>query len=51
MVAGHQIDRASWGVLAVTEPWDKDQVREGRGVPNQIEVQGKEDRNEIAKFG
>jgi len=40
------------GVLAVTEPRDEDhwQVREGRGVPNQVEVRGREDRNEITTF-
>jgi len=37
-------------VLAVTEPPDEDQVREGRGVPNQAEVRGREDRNEITTF-
>jgi len=40
MVAGRWSDRAGWGVLAVTEPRDEDQVREGRGVPNQVEVRG-----------
>jgi len=47
MVAGRQSDRAGWGVLAVTVPRDEDQVREGRGKPNQVEVRGREDRNEI----
>jgi len=37
-------------VLAVTEPRDEDQVRKGKGVPDQIEVRGKEDRNEIKTF-
>jgi len=50
MVAGRQSDRAGWGVLAVTEPRDEDQVREGRGVPDQVEVRGREDRNEITTF-
>jgi len=50
MVAGHLSDRTGWGVLAVTEPRDEDQVREGKGVPDQIEVRGKEDRNEITTF-
>jgi len=50
MVAGCRGDRAGWGVLAVTEPRDEDQVREGRGVPNQVEVRGSEDRNEITTF-
>ena len=36
--------------MAVTEPRDKDQVREGKGVPDQIEVRGKADRNEITTF-
>jgi len=49
-VAGRRSDRAGWGVLAVTEPRDEDQVREGKGVPNQGEVRGKEDRNEITTF-
>jgi len=31
------------GCLAVTEPRDEDQVRGGRGVPNQVEVRGRED--------
>ena len=38
------------GCLAVTEPRDIDQVRGGRGVPNQVEVQGREDRNESMTF-
>jgi len=38
------------GVLAVTKPRDEDQVRRGRGVPNQVEVRGREDRNEITTF-
>jgi len=50
MVVGRQSDRAGWGVLAVTEPWDEDQVREGKGMPDQLEVRGKEDRNEITTF-
>jgi len=50
MVAGRQSVRAGWGVLAVTEPGDEDQVREGKGVPDQIEVRGKEDQNEITTF-
>jgi len=50
MVAGRQSDRAGWGVLAVTEPQDEDQVREGKGVPNRVEVRGREDRNEITTF-
>jgi len=49
-VAGRQSDRAGWEVLAVTEPRDEDQVSEGRGEPNQVEVQGREDRNEITTF-
>ena len=47
MVAVRRTDRAGCGVLAVTEPRDEDQVREGRGMPNQVEVRGREDRNEI----
>ena len=49
VVAGHQSDRAGWGVMAVTEPRDEDQLREGRAVPNRVEVGGREDRklNEI----
>jgi len=51
MVAGGQGDPAGWGgVLAVTEPRDEDQVRGGRGVPSQVEVRGREDRNEITTF-
>jgi len=50
MVAGRRGDRAGWGVLAVTEPRDEDQVKEGRGVPNQVEVRGRKDRNEITTF-
>jgi len=50
MVVGRQSDRIGWGVLAVTEPRDEDQVREGKGVPDQIEVRGKEDRKEITTF-
>ena len=50
MVAGRRSDRAGWGVWAVTEPRDEDQVREGKGVPNQVEVRGREDRNEITSF-
>jgi len=38
------------GVLAVTEPWDEDQVRGGRCVPNQVEVRRREDRNKISTF-
>jgi len=37
-------------VLAVTEPRDEDQVREGKDVPDQIEERGKEDRSEITTF-
>jgi len=50
MVAGRLSDRTGWGVLAVTEPRDEDQVREGKGVPDQIEVRGKQDRSEITPF-
>jgi len=50
MVARRRGDRVGWGVLAVTEPRDEDQVMEGRGVPNQIEVQGRVDRNDIMTF-
>ena len=50
MVAGCQGDRTGWGVLAITEPRDEDQVREGKGVPDQIEVRGREDRNKITTF-
>jgi len=50
MVAGRKSDRARWGVLAVTEPWDEDQVRQGRGEPYQVEVRGREVRNEITTF-
>jgi len=38
------------GVVAVTEPRDEDQVRGGRGLPNQVEVRGRKDRNEITTF-
>jgi len=41
---------AGWGVLAVTEPRDENQVREGKGVPKRVEVRGREDRNEITTF-
>jgi len=51
MVAGRQSDQPGWGVLAVTEPRDEDQGREGKGVPNRVEVRGREDRNEITTFG
>jgi len=50
MVAGRQSDRAGWEVLAVTEPRDEDQVRERKGVPNGVEVRGREERNEIMTF-
>jgi len=50
IVAGRQSDRAGWGVLAVTEPQDKNQVRERKGVANRVEVRGREDRNEITTF-
>ena len=50
MVAGRQSDRTGWGVLAVTEPRYEDQVGEGKGVPDQVEVRGKEDRGEITTF-
>jgi len=49
-VAGRQSDRAGWGVLAVTEPRDEDQVRGGRAVPNQVEVRGREARKDITSF-
>ena len=49
-MVGRQSDLAGWGVLAATEPRDEDQVREGKGVPDQIEIGGKEDRNEIRTF-
>jgi len=38
------------GVLGVSEPRDGDQVKGGRGVPNQLEVPGREDRNKITTF-
>jgi len=51
VVAGRQ---SGWtrggGVLAVTEPRDEDQVRGGRGGPNQVEVRGRENGNEITTF-
>jgi len=50
MVVGRQSDKAGGGVLAVTEPRDEDQVRKGKAAPDQIEVQGKEDRNDITTF-
>jgi len=50
MVAGRQSDLAGWGLVAVTEPRDEDQVREGKGVPKRVEVRGREDRNEITTF-
>jgi len=50
MVAGRQGDRARWEVLAITEPRGEDQVRGGRGVPNQVEVREREDQNEIMTF-
>ena len=34
-------------MLAITEPRDEDQVGEGKGVPNEVEVRGREDQNEI----
>jgi len=43
MVAGRRSDQAGWGLLAVPEPRDKDQAREGRCVPNEVEVRGRED--------
>jgi len=45
-----QSDRGAWGVLAVTEPRDEEQVREGKGAPDRTEVRGKEDRDEITTF-
>ena len=39
------------GVLGVTGPRDEDQVRGGRGEPNQVEVRGREDRKKITTFG
>jgi len=50
MEAGRQSDRAGWGVLAVTEPRDEDQMRERKGVPNRVKVRGREDRNESTTF-
>jgi len=50
MVARRQSDRAGWRVLAVTEPRGEYQVREGKGVPNRVQVRGREDRNEITIF-
>ena len=41
-----QPNRVGW-CLAVTELRGEDQVRGESGVPNQVEVRGKEDRNEI----
>jgi len=38
------------GVLAVTELRDEDPVGQGRGVPNQVELRGREDRNKITPF-
>jgi len=43
MVAGHRSDRAAWGVLTVIEPRDEDQVREGNGVPDPVQVCVRED--------
>jgi len=50
MVAGGQATEPGGGLLAVTEPRDEDKVREGKGVPNRVEVRGREDRNEIRTF-
>ena len=51
MVAGRRSYRTGWeGILAVTEARDEDQVRGGRGVPNQVEVREREDGNEITTF-
>jgi len=51
MVAERQGDRTGWkGVLAITEARDEDRVRGGRGVPNQVDVRGREDRNETTTF-
>jgi len=47
---GQTPKRPSWGVLAVTEPWDEDQAGGGRGVPNQVELREREDRSEITTF-
>jgi len=38
------------GVLAVPKPRDEDQVKGGRGVPNQVVVQGREDRKRDHHF-
>jgi len=35
---------------AVTELWDEERERGRRGVPNQSEVRGREDRNKITAF-
>jgi len=50
MVVRRQSDRARWGVLAVTEPQDEDQVGQGKGGPHRVDVRGREDRNEIMTF-
>jgi len=51
IMARRQSDQAGWGVfLAVTETRDEDQESGGRGVPNQIEVRGRENRNKIRTF-
>jgi len=51
MLGGRQGDRTGQGgVLGATELREEDQVRAWWGVPNQVEVRGREDRNEITTF-
>jgi len=47
MVAVRQSDRAGWRVLAVTDPGHEELAREGKGVPNRVEVRGREHQNTI----
>ena len=50
-MAGRQGERTGWGgLLAVTKLQDEDQVSRGRRVSNQLEVRGRQDRNEIITF-
>ena len=52
MNGGRTSERPSRGgwVLVGTELRDEDQVGGGRGVPNQVEVRVRENRNEITTF-
>jgi len=50
IVAGREYNRAGWGGVGCTRARGRRPNEGGRGVPSQVEVRGREDRNEITTF-